>query len=351
MMTELFGNPSSLHSLGDEAISKLKTARVRIAQMLACKTEKIIFTSGGTESNNLAILGGTAANRTTGSCIVTTSIEHSSVLSAFRHLEKEGFSAAYISPNRRSFRMNADDIIKSIDENTSLVSFMLVNNETGEILPAREIIQGIRKKNPGTLIHMDCVQAFGKIPVKIHEYDADFISASSHKIHGPKGAGVLYVKNRNTLHPRIYGGAQESGIRPGTENVPAICAFGKAANLALYEMKKNYDHVTGLRLHLLERLKEIRGIHINSPENRVLPHIVNFSVQGKMSDDLVGFMSLNSVYISAGSACSRGAESHVISALWDDDRIVKSAVRVSFCKDNSLKEIDIFMDLLKQYIA
>ena len=222
-MTKNFGNPSSLHYVGVQAYQALNVARNQIAKMWGAKTNCIVFTSGGTESNNLAIQGGAAANLSTGKHVVTTAIEHSSVLGACGVLEKQGYQVTYVRPDPVTGCIRAEDFVNAVNQETALVSCMEVNSETGELLPIKEIIQGVRRKNPNTRIHVDCVQGFGKIPFKVYEYDADFLSASSHKIHGPKGIGALYIKDGVMVRPFLYGGKQERGIKPGTENVPLAC--------------------------------------------------------------------------------------------------------------------------------
>jgi len=350
LMSINYGNPSSLHGMGSNALHELSQARFYLAQVLACNTDNVFFTSGGTESNNLAIIGGAHFNKKYGSKIITTEIEHSSVLKAFEALEVEGYITQYAKPNKNKHYYESKSIIDLVDENTILVSFMLVNNETGEILPAKKIIKGIRKKNPNTLIHMDCVQAFGKIDTHIFNFDVDFLSASSHKIHGPKGSGLLYVKDISRLNPRQFGGEQESRIRPGTENVPCCCGFGLAAHKAMEHIKKNYEYVDDLKNYLVEKLEKIENVTINSiGEN--LPYILNFSLIGYNSDDLVAFMTKNNVCISASSACMVGARSYVLEALGFDENIILSTVRVSFSNNNNKAEIDRFVLLLDEFIA
>ncbi len=346
MLTEEYGNPSSLHGMGARAYQCLGAARHQVAKMIAADTSKVYFTSGGTESNNLAILGGAKGNLSVGRRLVTTQIEHSSVSASFAHLEKGGYTVVSVPPRRIAHRMTAGDIVDAVDEETSLVSFMYVNNETGEILPVKEIVQGIREKNPYTLIHCDCVQGFGKIPFKLFEMDVDLLSASAHKLHGPKGVGCLFVKNRDRIEPRIYGGRQESGMKPGTENMALIAGFGVACDLALVRIRENYTYVSELKEILVRELNQMKGIHINSPLDGS-PYILNFSYYGHSSDKLVGFMSSNGIYISAGSACSKGARSHVIEALGYSEDIIRSAVRISLSHENTQEDIECFLKMLK----
>lgn len=349
VMTNHYGNPSSLHGKGSEAYSALGIARNQIAQLLACTTTHVYFTSGGTEANNLAVIGSSLHNGKKGSKIVTTAIEHHSILESFEYLESLGFKIEYVKPNPISHRIEAADFINAVDENTVFASFMYVNNETGEILPAKEIIEGIKAKSPNTLIHIDCVQAFGKIPVRTFELDADFISASSHKIHGPKGAGFLYAKNKDIVIPRAYGGKQESKLRPGTEALPAVAAFGKAAQTAMYQMDDNYKHVSLLRDRLAENVSKLPNAHINSFSDS-LPYVFNFSIPGFNSDKLVSYFSTQGIYFSASSACSKGAKSHVLAAMGYDNELINSCLRIGLSKFNTVEEIDVFLNELKKYI-
>ena len=349
-MTENFGNPSSLHYVGVQAYQALNVARNQIAKMLGAKTSCIVFTSGGTESNNLAIQGGAAANLSAGKHIVTSAIEHSSVLGACSALEGQGCRVTYVRPDPAAGRIRAEDFINAVDEETALVSCMEVNSETGELLPIKEIIHGVRRKNPNTRIHVDCVQGFGKIPFKVYEYDVDFLSASSHKIHGPKGIGALYIKDGVTVRPFLYGGRQERGIKPGTENVPLACAFGLAADKLLPRIQENFQYVQGLQAHLIRQLQEIPQVRLTMTEN-ISPYILNFSIPGIPSHETVSHFSMENIYIAAGSACSKGEPSHVIAAMGLPQEVIDSVLRISFCKYNTIEEIDVFIRKLKEWIT
>ncbi len=224
IMCRQFGNPSSLHGVGSSAYTELGIARNQIAKMIAARTGDIYFTSGGTESNNIAVQGAARACRW-GKHIVTTAIEHASILKACAYLESGGWQVTYVAPNPDTHHIAAQDIIDAVRDDTVLVSVMFVNNETGEILPIKEIVNGVRKRNPKTLIHCDCVQGFGKLPFKLHVYDVDMISASAHKIHGPKGIGALYLRRPDLVFPLEFGGSQEGKVNPGTESVPPCMCF------------------------------------------------------------------------------------------------------------------------------
>lgn len=349
LMTEKFGNPSSLHYLGAEAYTELGVARNQIAKMLGAHTDRIYFTSGGTESNNIAIQGGMRANRQNGDHLVTTAIEHDSILACGKRLERQGYRVTYVHPNRKTHRIQVQDIVDAVGADTAMVSVMQANNETGEILPIREIVACVRAKNPKTLIHCDCVQGFGKIPFKLHVCDVDMISASSHKIHGPKGVGMLYLRRPELVEPLELGGAQEGKINPGTENVPLACAFGLAADQALCEIQENAARIARVRAYLLDRLKAARpDALINSPLDGS-PYILNFSLPGVESHELVSFLSLHGIYVSSGSACTKGARSHVLRAMGFDEARVGGALRISFSKHSTEEEVDGLINTLQVY--
>lgn len=350
IMRGQFGNPSSLHGVGAEAYGELGIARNQIAKMLAAKTDCVYFTSGGTESNNLAIQGGARANMKTGRHIVATAIEHDSVLFACQYMEQQGWRVTYVRPDPESHRISAEDVIGAVEADTALVSVMFVNNETGEILPLAEIVDGVRKKNPDTLIHTDCVQGFGKIPFKLFQYDVDMVSASAHKIHGPKGIGALYLRRRDMVEPLMYGGSQEGRISPGTESVPLACAFGEAADKALYRMTERLEQVANVRRRLEDRLLEkIPGAAVNSPSD-ASPYILNVSLPGIPSYDIINWLSMRQIYVSAGSACSKGAKSHVLQAMGFDGERIDTALRISLSKYNTFDEADLFVNALEDYL-
>jgi len=349
-MLHHYGNPSSLHHFGMDAYQSLMNARYQAARLLGAPTDCIFFTSGGTESNNIAVRGTALANKAFGSHIITTAIEHSSVLSCCKSLEQEGFTITYVKPNPASHRIEAEDILREVREDTILVSAMHINNETGEILPIRQIADGVRKRNPHTRIHCDAVQSFGKLSVKIHELNVDLISASGHKIHAPKGIGLLYIREGCPVTPLKYGGAQEGRINPGTENVPLACALGLACEKRLLHFRDNLNQVSLLKQYCLDSLYEaFPKLHLNSPAD-ASPYVLNISFPGWNSSELVDLLSMRDIYVSAGSACSRGARSHVLLAAGFSDDIVNSALRISFSEENTTSEIDCLVNTLKEVI-
>lgn len=348
MMTESYGNPSSLHHFGMDAYQSIMNARYQIARMLGCPTNCVCFTSGGTESNNLAIRGSVMANRHAGNHIITTSIEHSSVLGCCEALEQEGFSVTYVAPDPVTHRIMASDILNAVREDTILISMMHVNNETGEILPVPEIASEVKRRDPKILIHTDAVQSFGKVPVKVHELKADLISASGHKLHAPKGIGMLYIKEGCQVKPFAYGGAQERRIHPGTESVPLSCAFGLAAEKMLISMQKNLEKTEKLWRYLREELiRQFPSASVNSPEDGI-PYILNVSLPGHISGDVVDALSMKDIFISAGSACSKGARSHVLESAGYSAEITDSALRISFSERSTQEEVDILLNALQK---
>lgn len=351
LMVEGYGNPSSQYSLGMDAYQELITARLRVSRILSAPPTRVYFTSGGTESNNLAIRGTALARQAAGRHLVTTAIEHSSVLQCCGALEREGFQVTYVQPDPRTHTISAADVVAAVRPDTVLVSTMHVNNETGEILPLEEIIAGVRARNPETKIHCDAVQSYGKLPFKLYQLPVDLLSASSHKIHGPKGVGLLYVREGCSIQPLEYGGSQESRINPGTENVPAACAFGVAAEKKLTALEQNLAYAARLKEHLLQRLlAECPGIHVNSPE-RSSPYVLNFSLPGHISSEIIDYLDLRDIYVSAGSACSKGARSYALEAMGFDEGVLDGALRIGLSEYNTVEELDCFVDALKGYLA
>lgn len=346
-MTEDFGNPSSLHRLGLNAENIMTGARRTLSAQLTgsvADADSILFTSGATESNNLAILGSAEANRRAGHTILTTTIEHPSVLEPLAHLESEGWRVVKISP-RADGSFSPDDFAAAADEDTVLVSVMLVNNEVGTILPVGEIARAVRRKNPKILVHCDAVQAFGKIPFKAASLGADLISVSGHKLYAPKGIGALYVRKGVRCRPRLYGGGQQRGFRPGTEPIPQIAAFAAAVADVRPRMEETLSRYLSLKDHLLRRLSACEEVLINSPAEAA-PYIVNLSAGRVRSEVMLHFLEQEGIYVSSGSACSKGAKSHVLEAMKLPPARIDSALRVSFSRETTEADIDAFADRL-----
>lgn len=335
-MTEVYGNPSSLHLKGLEAEQELTAARKSVASRLRVNAGEVFFTSGGTEANNTALFGTAYANARTRRKIIVSAIEHSSVIEAAKRLEAEGFEIVAIPPHEDG-RIYAEDVADAVDGNTALVSVMLVNNETGAVMPVGEIFDAVKSKNAHTLCHTDAVQAFGKIHIKAKTLGADIISISGHKVHAPKGVGAIYIKKGVRLTPRQYGGEQEKRFRPGTEALPSIAAFGTACGE--FDIDGNNEKVSRLNAYAKKRLLEIEGVVINSPEN-ALPYVLNISAGRVRSETMLHFLEELDVFVSSGSACAKGKPSHVLSAIGLSRERADSALRISFSKYNTIADID-----------
>lgn len=345
MMTECWGNPSSLHAVGFEAEKEITKAREEVAKKLGCEESEIYFTSGGTEANNLAVLGGADARKRRGNRVVTTAIEHPSVLSAAKELEKQGFEVIYLKPDE-SGQIPDSAIYEAINSDTILVSMMAVNNETGVQLPLNTVTNAIKRANAPAFFHVDDVQGFGKIKINLKKLGIDMMSISGHKVHAPKGVGAIYISKKARVNPRAFGGSQQKQIRPGTEPVPAICAFGEAIR-QLPDEKEELALVKEIRDRLLEGLKKMPEVVINSRDD-ALPYILNFSCGTVRSETMLHFLSEKGISVSSGSACSKSKPSHVLEALgYSNDRI-DSSIRVSFSRYNKPEEADEFLLALRE---
>jgi cysteine desulfurase len=338
-----FGNPSSIHAEGREARALVDEARVRVARSLNCDHRQFAFTSGGTEANNLAILGSARANRSRGLHIVTTSIEHSAILNPCRQLEREGFNVTYVPPTSQGL-IEVDTIRKAIRADTILISVMMANNEIGTIQPVREIAAAARERQ--VLFHTDAIQAYGKIPVDIGEIKPDLLSISAHKIYGPKGAGALYHAPHVEIEPLVRGGTHEQGLRAGTENVPAIHGFGVAAQILTSE---GLPELMSLRT-LLEKGLESTGVIILCRDALRLPNTINLYHPAWIGESMVMAFDLEGIAVSNGSACSAGIiePSHVIQALGYNVDVSRSVIRVSFGKYTTEGEVRTFLRVVQQ---
>lgn len=344
-MEENFGNPSSLHTLGLRAQQIMDGARKKIADALGAAPETVYFTSGATESSNLAIRGAAGTYGRRKKRVITTTVEHSSVKEAFARLESEGFEVIRISPGENG-EFNPQDFIDAADENTCLVSMMLVNNETGAVLPVKKAFSGIKRKNSEIVTHCDAVQAFMKINVKPDDLKADMISMSAHKIYGPKGVGALYVRKGIRLLKQNLGGKQENGMRGGTEAVPLIAGFGEAVSRLSGNMPERMEKLEELRKYFLEKAEKTDSIQVNSAATAV-PYIINISLKGIRSEIVLHFLEESEIYISSGSACSKGAKSGVLGEFGISPALEDSALRISFTHENTKEETDEFFAALE----
>lgn len=344
IMTTVYGNPSSLHSKGLEAEHEIERARKTIAKALGAESEEVYFTSGGTEGNNTAIFGAAHALRRRGNKIVTTAIEHSSVIEAMQQLEKEGFEVVYLKPDS-SGRVRSEDIKAEITKDTILVSIMAVNNEIGSVQPIECVYRAIAAAGSPALFHVDAVQAFMKMPVIPKKLGIDLLTVSGHKIHAPKGVGALYIRKGVRIIPLHFGGLQEKKIRPGTEPVPAICAMGTAVE-ELNAKPERKAYIQDLSNYCRKKLIGTDGIVINSDKS-CLPYIINFSAVGLRSETMLHFLAERGIYVSSGSACAKGHKSHVLTSLGLSDDRIDSAIRISFSEENTVEDIDILIKSLE----
>lgn len=353
MLKNKWGNPSSLHRLGIDAMTEVSRARAAVADSLGVKSEEIIFTSGGTEANNLALFGAVNARKRLGNRIVTTAIEHESVLQSAQELEKQGFEVIYLKPDKQG-NITKDQLFDAVNKDTILVSIMYINNEVGTVMPVEAIRRAVKRADSPALIHIDCVQAYGKISINAKKLGADLITVSAHKIHGPKGVGALYINKEANLtdqnFARTFGGEQEKRIRPGTESAPLITGFGAAVK-ALAPIAEQRNHIIELNAYARQQLAEIDGIRFNNNES-ASPYIINIYIPTFMrSQTILQELSANyNVYISNGSACAKGKKSHVLTAMSLDNETLDKSIRISFCRYNTTEDIDLLVNALKELI-
>lgn len=346
MMRENYGNPSSLHRAGLDAQLVMDKARKVIADSIGADSSCLYFTSGATESNNLALRGIAGAYGKRKKKIVISAVEHASVDETASALETQGFEVVRVSP-RDDGRMYAADFVNACDENTCLLSMMLVNNETGYILPVKDTFVAVKRRFPDIVTHCDCVQSYMKLPVKVTAMNADIISISAHKIHGIKAVGAIYIKKGVRVTPVITGGKQEKGIRSGTESTPLIAAFGAAAEKLLPTISERYKTAEGLKSYLLDKLKDVEGVSVNSPEDGS-PYVINISAEGRRSEIMLHFLESKGVYVSSGSACSKGQQSGVLGEFGITGKRADSALRVSITAETTQQELDAFVEALKE---
>ena len=341
LLCDTWGNPSSVHELGIAAERELKNARKEVAASLGAEPERVFFTSGGTEADNWAIFSTCERLKKRGNHIVTTAVEHHAVLHPMKALEAKGFEVTYLQPDEAGF-VSADTLKAALRPDTILVSIMMVNNESGAVMPIADMIRITRRLSPLALFHTDAVQGFLKVPFKAKTLGADLISVSGHKIHGPKGVGALYIRPGLPLPPFIHGGGQESNFRSGTENLPGICGF--AAACAATDTQQEIARMTDLRDYCRARAQEIPGLVLIGQQ--AAPHIVNLSLPGLRSQGIINCLQTKGIYVSAGSACSKGHRSHVLEAMHLPPAVIDGSVRISFCGDNTREDVDRLIDAL-----
>lgn len=339
-MDKFWGNPSSLHKLGVKMQRKIEELQERIAKKINVSKEEIIFTSGGSESNNMIIKGLVGENNH----IITTAFEHSSVLNTYRKLEKQGVSVTYLKVNNKGF-IDLKELEEAINKNTVLVSIMQVNNEVGSIQKIKEIGRLIKEKSKRAKFHVDGVQGFGKFKIDVKACNIDFYSVSAHKFHGPKGVGFMYMRKGLNLKSLITGGEQQRGLRAGTENTPSYMGMVKAMDIAYDALEDSYNHVKNLKEYFIEKLSKIENVVINSPSSEEYsPYILNVSFLGTRSEVLLHILEEDNIFVSTGSACSSKASvakgSYVLNAMGLEPECIQGAIRFSFSRYNTLEEVD-----------
>ncbi len=353
IMTEEYGNASSVHHMGTVSGNRLFSARETIADTLKVDPSEIVFTSGGTESDNTAIIGAARANAWRGKHIITTSIEHPAVLESCQELVKEGFEVTYL-PVDETGVVRLDDLKNAIREDTILVSMMFVNNEIGAVEPIAEAGKLIKSINEQIVFHVDAVQAYGKFRIRPKSMNIDLLAVSAHKIHGPKGVGFLYIKKGTKIVPICYGGGQQKGMRSGTENVPGIAGMALAAQMCYDDFDKKISALYELKKYLMESLTErISDIRLNGPEcEKGAPHIVSVSIKGLAAETILNMLSSKEIYVSAGSACTSNNPhvSDTLKAIGLDKSLLESTIRISMSTQTTKEEIDYLLDVLSSQI-
>lgn len=351
--SEDFGNPSSLHRLGLNAEKKIKKARDVIGNFLNINREEVYFTSGGTESNNIAIQSIINKMKNRGNHIITTKIEHASVLNTIRHYEKQGLIVTYLNVDRYGM-ISLEEFRNSIREDTILVSIMHVNNEIGTIQPISEIKNILKEKKSDALFHVDGIQGYGKVPINLKDYGIDTYSFSSHKIYGPKGVGGLYINNKNKLSSIIYGGNQEKGIRSGTENLTGIIGFGEATRIISENFLEERKKAQELKEYLIKGLNEnIEDISINTAtDENSSPYILNVSFNNVRGEVLLHYLEKEEIYVSTTSACSSKGKgkSYVLESIGLNDNQIEGTIRICFSHDTIIEDIEYTIDILKKSV-
>ena len=351
-MMEDYGNPSARHKKGLDAERYIKEAAETIAGTLKVAAKEIVFTSGGSESNNMAVIATAMANKRAGNHIISTGIEHASVYNPLAYLEEQGFRVTYLSVDGQG-HINLEELEEAICPETILVTIMYVNNEIGSIEPVEAISKVIKKKNPDILFHVDAIQAYGKLLIRPKNQGIDLLSVSAHKFHGPKGVGFLYIDKRVRIRPMIYGGGQQRGMRSGTENVPGIAGLAAAANYMYTNHREKMRGIIELKDYMIDRLSEIEGVTINSLKGELsAPQIVSASFLGIRSEVLLHALEEREIYVSSGSACSSNhpAVSGTLKGIGLRQELLDSTLRFSFGIFNTREEVDYCIETLKELL-
>lgn len=352
VLMEDYGNPSSLHMKGVEAENYIKEAKKKIAKTLKVDEKEILFTSGGTESNNTALIGAALANKRAGNHIITTSIEHASISAVTGYLEELGFRVTYLKVDADGI-ISLDELQEAVCKDTILVSMMMVNNEIGAVEPIEEAIKVIKEKNPNTLVHVDAIQAYGKYRIFPKKLGIDMLSVSGHKIHAPKGTGFLFIKDKTKVKPLIYGGGQQKGMRSGTENVPGVAALGEAAEEIYENFEEKIDHLYQIKQRFVEGVLKIEGVSVNGKTGRdSAPQIVSVSIDGVRSEVMLHTLEDRKIYVSAGSACSsnKPSVSHTLTNIGLKGSLLDSTIRFSFSVHTTEEEIDYALEVMNEVV-
>ena len=349
-LTDHFGNPGSLHAVGRMARAGIDRARIQIANAIRAFPDEILFTSGATEANNLAIRGAALAGRSRGTHLITSSIEHPSVLNVFAALEREGFRVTYIAVKRDGL-VDADDVRDAIRDDTTLISLMAVNNEVGTVQPVQRV--GALARDRGAVFHTDAVQALGKMPINVRDWQADLMTLSAHKAYGPKGAGVLFRRREVALEPVLVGGHQEYGLRPGTEPVAQIVGLGLAAEFAALEQPSDCARLTELQRALLRGIAQLEGCSVNGDLTQRVYTTVNVHIDGVDAQALVMCLDLDGIAVSTGAACSSGRiePSHVLLAMGHTETSAKSCLRISLGRFSTAEDVAAVLAALRRHVT
>ena len=351
-MTEDYGNAAAKHTKGVEAERYIREARSIIAKSLKVEEKEIVFTSGGSESNNMALIGTAMANQRGGKHIITTNVEHSSVYNTLGFLQDQGFDITYL-PVDSNGHISISQLRESLRPETILVSVMYVNNEVGSVEPIEDIGKVIKEEQPQALFHVDAIQAYGKYQIYPKRLGIDLLSVSGHKLHGPKGVGFLYINEKAKVKPLIYGGGQQRGMRSGTENVPGVAGLGAAVKEIYKNHQEKVDHLYELKDHLMTRIKEVEGCQVNSQTGREsAPQIVSVSFEGVRSEVLLHALEDRGIYVSSGSACSSNHPgiSGTLKGIGVPQELLDATLRFSFGMFNNKEEIDYAIEVLKELL-
>ena len=347
-LTENWGNPSALYDFGIDSARSLRAARHQVAAAMGAEPDRVFFTSGGTEADNWAIFGTVKRLGKRGKHIITTAIEHHAILNCMKELEAQGYEVTYLQPDALG-RVTLEALKAALRKDTILVSVMMVNNEVGSVMPIAQMAKLTHKLCPDAIFHTDAVQGFLKVPFSARQLGADLISVSSHKVHGPKGCGALYISPRlKSFPPLILGGGQESGYRSGTEGTPAIFGFAAACAAVSASFREDTQRETALLSSLAEKLEGLEGVTVNGAHEA--PHILSIAIPGVPTQNTINILQDHGICVSAGSACAKGHRSHVLSAMNLSPETIDSSFRISLCRDTAQEDLETLFTVIRDEI-